>query len=247
MNRRILFAVLGLSVLLHLAIFWPGPERGDGLRSSAPPLIVQLPHDAKAPIEHEKTPARQRAGEEVQAQPLAEARRAALVEDADSAKSERPAPSLTTRPSPREQAVRPQQPLSLTSPQALEVKENTASTAERAQDAASQPQSRQHIPSLAAYRLALATAAVHLAAAQPAAPELQGTATVEVSLLAGQSLARVSLAQSSGSEVVDKRALELLSRAAALLAERFSAEANESLRLPVEFGAMAAADAAPRR
>lgn len=246
MNRRILFAVLGLSVLLHLAIFWPGPERGDGLRSSAPPLIVQLPHDAKAPIEHEKTPARQRAGEEVQAQPLAEARRAALVEDADSAKSERPAPSLTTRPSPRERAARQQQ-LSLTSPQALEVKENTASTAERPQDAASQPQSRQHILSLAAYRLALATAAVHLAAAQPAAPELQGTATVEVSLLAGQSLARVSLAQSSGSEVVDKLALELLSRAAALLAERFSAEANESLRLPVEFGAMAVADAVPRR
>lgn len=227
MRWRYWSLLVSLSVLLHMALFWPAPD--DVSRSVSQALLVRLPPS------------------QVLAEPRQLLRGARdAQENAVPVEADVPKPAIVDQP-PRQsvsgkslerrgrslssdiavQADQEAPPDMLKSGGRPDSPERTGSSVLLENEGA-----KAH--SLSRYRIALAVAAVRMQALEAETAGMTGTAVVDVRLGGGGP--KVHLATSSGVETLDRKALALLGRAVRVVPAPVGDTLSEaSIRLPVVF------------
>lgn len=232
MKKSDLLVLLGLSLLLHLVVFWPSPDAR--IQSSAlPTLSVHLP----APEPVEKGASRAQAEKAARWSPenlqiAGTSSKGAMPENRQMAQTSSGGGGAPRHETGRSVGQRAAVRSLETTPRALDV------------GVAAEPIGTETLiksgdvsgGSLARYRLAIAAAAVRIQERDARTDALNGVAMVEIRFQAGSQWPQVTLAASSGMEDVDQAAIALLRRAAQLVPLAVAGEVTEGqFRLPVVF------------
>lgn len=222
MRWRYWLSLVTVSVLLHLALFWPTPD----FRPQAPGGGVLAARLSPQPRQ-EVLPAASGSGKSF-----------------DGARSDTPVP---VRPRPEAAAGRSGAPAAMRNPPAADPTPVAADGAPALPEASRKSfngsdafDERPHaagsdagaVSSMSRYRFALAAAAVRLQSLEGDTGAVAGTVVVEVYLSGGA--AKVQLAESSGVDALDKKALALFARAVRVVPAPGVAS-DSPVRLPVVF------------